>query len=62
MSEPSIEASLKDLERRCRASGMPWTVQRRAILAALLARSDHPTADVLYADTAKTLPGVSRGG
>lgn len=61
MSEPSIQASLEELERRCRESGTPLTVQRRAILAALLARSDHPTADQIHADIVKNLPGVSRG-
>jgi len=61
MVESSIEAGLKELEQRCRESGTPLTVQRRAILAALVARSDHPTADDICGDIAKTLPGVSRG-
>lgn len=61
MLEPSIQASLEKLERRCRESGTPLTIQRRAILAALLGRSDHPTADQIHAAIVKTLPGVSRG-
>jgi Fur family peroxide stress response transcriptional regulator len=36
------------------------TVQRRAILAALQGRTDHPTADRLYASVRRRVPGLSR--
>lgn len=61
MAEDAVPDRLADLERRCRELGSPLTVQRRAILAALIWRSDHPTADDVHADLEKTLPGVSRG-
>jgi Fur family peroxide stress response transcriptional regulator len=47
-------------EALCRRQGLPLTVQRRAVLEALVARRDHPTADRLYEDVARRLPGVSR--
>lgn len=49
-----------DFERLCRAHGMPMTVQRRAVLAALYRRRDHPTADEIYAGLRAALPGISR--
>ena len=61
MADPARQASLEALERRCRELGTPLTIQRRATLAALVARADHPTADDLYEDVAGTLVGVSRG-
>lgn len=39
---------------------LAMTVQRRAVLEALAARADHPTADVLYADVARRMPEISR--
>lgn len=51
---------LTDFEQLCRAHGMPLTVQRRAVLTALFNRFDHPTADHIFADLQKTLPGISR--
>jgi Fur family peroxide stress response transcriptional regulator len=53
-------AVLKDFEQLCRANGMPLTVQRRAVLAALIDRDDHPTADDIFAVLKETLPGISR--
>jgi len=47
-------------EALCRRRGLPLTVQRRAVLEALAGRRDHPTADLLYEDVARRLPGVSR--
>jgi len=47
-------------EALCRRQGLPLTVQRRAVLEALAARRDHPTADLLYEEVARRLPGVSR--
>ncbi len=57
---PLPVAVLKDFEQRCRAHGMPLTVQRRAVLAALLTRYDHPTADDIFAMLKQTLPGIAR--
>jgi Fur family transcriptional regulator, peroxide stress response regulator len=55
--------SLDPLERlgaACREHGIPVTVQRRAILTALLERHDHPTVDQIYDDVRARIPGVSR--
>jgi Fur family peroxide stress response transcriptional regulator len=51
---------LRDLEAICRRDRIPLTIQRRLILEVLASRSDHPTADQLYADVEARLPGVSR--
>src|SRR5512144_2336301 len=48
------------LERVCRREGVPLTIQRRAVLEALLEHDDHPTADQILADVRGRLPGVSR--
>jgi Fur family transcriptional regulator, peroxide stress response regulator len=47
---------LEELSRRCR----PLTVQRRAVLEALVRRRDHPSADQVWEDVRARLPGVSR--
>jgi Fur family transcriptional regulator, peroxide stress response regulator len=41
--------------------GLKATPQRRLILAALLARHDHPTAEALYTELLPQLPGLSLG-
>ncbi len=51
---------MNEFEQLCRARGMPLTVQRRAVLAALVGRHDHPTADDIFAALQETLPGISR--
>jgi Fur family peroxide stress response transcriptional regulator len=48
------------LEAACRAEGLPLTVQRRTILEVLARRTDHPTADQVFAVVRKRLPDVSR--
>jgi len=48
------------LEAACRHHGLPLTVQRRVILAALVARDDHPTADEILEEVRSRLPDVSR--
>lgn len=48
------------LEAACRAQGVPLTVQRRAILEVLAGRTDHPTADQVYAAVRRRMPDVSR--
>jgi Fe2+ or Zn2+ uptake regulation protein len=55
-----VEGSLKELERRSAEAGQPVTIQRRAALKALVLRSDHPTAEAIYADVISELPGVSK--
>jgi Fe2+ or Zn2+ uptake regulation protein len=44
----------------CRTSGLPVTVQRRAIFELLAGRTDHPTADQVWEAARQRLPGVSR--
>jgi Fe2+ or Zn2+ uptake regulation protein len=56
---------LAELAARCRALGLPLTVQRRAILEVLLALAaqagrGHPSADELAADLARRIEGISR--
>lgn len=48
------------IEALCRRRGLTLTVQRRAVLEALAARRDHPTAEQVYQEVARRLPGVSR--
>jgi Fur family transcriptional regulator, peroxide stress response regulator len=48
------------IETACRRKGMPVTVQRRVIFAALLDRNDHPTVDQVFAQVKHRIPGVSR--
>jgi Fe2+ or Zn2+ uptake regulation protein len=55
-----VEEGLKELERRSAEAGQPVTIQRRAALKALVRRSDHPTAEAIYADVIAELPGVSK--
>jgi Fe2+ or Zn2+ uptake regulation protein len=47
-------------ERICRERRLPLTVQRRAILQAILGREDHPTADQIHAQIRMQLPDVLR--
>lgn len=51
---------LKMLEALCRSMGVPLTVQRRAILKAVLERDDHPTADEVLEVVEDQVPGISR--
>lgn len=55
----STEA-LETLEARCRERGLPVTLQRRTVLAALLQRDDHPTADELFEIIGEAGPALSR--
>ena len=47
-------------ERPFREKGLPITWQRRVVLETLAGRSDHPTADQIYAAVHAKVPGVSR--
>ena len=51
---------VQQFEDLCRRQGLPRTVQRRAILEAVLGRDDHPTAEQVFAAVQAKLPGVSR--
>jgi len=51
---------LSRLEDVCRRRGIPLTVQRRSVFAAVLARSDHPTAEQVFQDIQAEVPGISR--
>ena len=51
---------MAEFEARCRRQGVPVTTQRRAVLRALAARMDHPTADQLYEDLQSEHPDMSR--
>ena len=55
-----LPRNLDDLEAACHLHGLPLTVQRRVILEALAARTDHPTADDILEDVRRRLPEVSR--
>jgi Fe2+ or Zn2+ uptake regulation protein len=62
LPEPAgIQDALAAFERRCRDLSVPLTVQRRAVLSALLARDDHPTPEDVFLDVRARLPGISRG-
>lgn len=49
-----------ELEERFRRAGLPLTVQRRAVYAALGPRRDHPTAEAIYEEVRGRVPGMSR--
>jgi Fur family transcriptional regulator, peroxide stress response regulator len=55
-----IASKLKLMEERCRKNRLSLTAQRRAILENLSSRTDHPTADQIYASIQDRLTGVSR--
>jgi Fur family peroxide stress response transcriptional regulator len=52
-------ARVSELQRRCRERGVPVTPQRRAVFEALLAATDHPTAEHLHAAVSRRLSGIS---
>lgn len=51
---------LNDFDRVCRERGLPLTMQRRAVLEAMLDRHDHPTADQVYDKIRLKMPSLSR--
>jgi Fur family peroxide stress response transcriptional regulator len=60
-TEPRVATKTADaFAPRFRQHGLPLTVQRRAILEALLRREDHPTAEQIFADVKTRIPEVSR--
>ena len=60
MQDKLLLARLREFEERCREQGLPVTVQRRAILEALLQRDDHPTADQIHTAVKDRIPQLSR--
>lgn len=52
--------SVDALLQRCRDRGLRLTVQRRAVLEALVDSTDHPTAEEIGLEVEKRLPGISR--
>ena len=51
---------LSEFTARCRASGLAITPQRLAIIRALLASPDHPTADSVFEAVRREHPHMSR--
>ncbi|MCS7047724.1 MAG: transcriptional repressor [Verrucomicrobiae bacterium] len=47
-------------EQAHRVRKLPITRQRRAVFAAVLERTDHPSADDIYDSVRRELPGISR--
>jgi Fur family peroxide stress response transcriptional regulator len=50
----------EEIRQVCRARGLPFTLQRRAIIEALLQNAYHPTADQIYDAIGARVPGLSR--
>lgn len=53
------EGRLEDFAARCRESGLAVTPQRMAIIRALLASGEHPTADAVYDSVRRQHPHIS---
>jgi Fur family peroxide stress response transcriptional regulator len=51
---------VEEIRQVCRARGLPFTLQRRAIIEALLQDTYHPTADQIYDAIRVRVPGLSR--
>jgi Fur family peroxide stress response transcriptional regulator len=51
---------LEQLEKLCRDAGIPCTIQRRALLEAVLDRDDHPTANQVFEAVRVVNPRISR--
>jgi Fur family peroxide stress response transcriptional regulator len=60
VDDAARQRRLDELARICRARGMRCTVQRRAILEAVLELDNHPTAEQVYEAVVPRLPGVSK--
>lgn len=52
---------LQQLEKLCREAGIPCTIQRRALLEAVLDSNDHPTANQVFDAVRVQNPQISRG-
>ena len=60
MSPDQKRRRVERFESAHRESGLPVTLQRRAVFAAILERVDHPTADQVYEAVRARLPQISR--
>jgi len=60
MDEKTKTARIRMCERICREQGVPFTLQRRAILDAVLDLDNHPTADQVHEALSARTPGISR--
>ena len=60
MDDVDRKQRLADLARICRERGLRCTVQRRAILEAVLELANHPTAEQVYEAVLPRLPGISK--
>jgi Fur family transcriptional regulator, peroxide stress response regulator len=60
MKAEQIRQRLREFKRLCRHAGVPLTVQRCAVLEAVLERDDHPTADQISEVVKERVPGISR--
>lgn len=60
MNDVARQRRLQEFARICRARGMRCTVQRRAILEAVLELDNHPSAEQAYEAVTPRLPGVSK--
>ncbi len=52
--------SLQEIEIGCHELGLPFTLQRRAILGVLVDAEDHPTADEVHARLDSTHSRIAR--
>jgi Fur family peroxide stress response transcriptional regulator len=60
MDDALRKQRLADLARLCQEQGLRCTVQRRAILEAVLDLDNHPTAEQVYEAVVPRLTGVSK--
>jgi Fur family transcriptional regulator, peroxide stress response regulator len=60
VDDAARQRRLDELARICRERGLRCTVQRRAILEAVLELDNHPTAEQVYEVVLPRLPGVSK--
>jgi Fur family peroxide stress response transcriptional regulator len=51
---------MESLERLCCERGIPCTIQRRAVLEAVLKSDNHPTADQVFEEVNANHRGISR--
>jgi Fur family peroxide stress response transcriptional regulator len=57
--QPGVSTSLETLDAALRSRGERTTRQRRAVFAALIDRTDHPTAEALHRVARRKIPGMS---
>lgn len=60
LDRAQIAERLEAFGTRCRQIGLPVTVQRHAVLQAVLEHHDHPTADQVLEAVKDRVPGISR--